>query len=91
MRLGASRLGVGGPHVFVGDGWDVAPIVLAVAILVLLRSFGLRVRGAALLVALGGGLILDLVTDAGRLRPATVIAVLGIASGVVALRRMHRV
>lgn len=84
-----SYLGVGGPHVFTGDGWDPAPLVLATTIVALMWAARLPIRGLALLAALVGALLLDILTDVWRVSFATALAAVGIAFAIVALRRMR--
>jgi hypothetical protein len=81
-------IAVGGPHVFTGDGWDPAPLILAVTLAALLRWSGIPLRGPVLLWALLSGLLLDLVADAFDLSIGTVIAVVAIAIAIVTLRRL---
>jgi hypothetical protein len=71
-----------------GDGWDPAPLVLAIAIVILLRLTGLPIRVPVLVGAVLGGLVLDLLTDAFDLSLATAIAILALAFAIVALARI---
>jgi hypothetical protein len=79
---------VGVPFRFMGDGWDPAPLVLTIALVVLLRLAGLSLRVPVLVGAVLGGLVLDLLTDAIDLSLATAIAVLALACTIVALARI---
>jgi hypothetical protein len=67
---------VGGPNLVSGEGWDVAPLVLAIAML-----------APAVLSAVATGLILDPVTDASGVSLLTTLSILTLVFGVVALRR----
>jgi hypothetical protein len=79
---------VGVPYRFIGDSWDPAPLVIAVALVALLRLAGLPIRAPALVAAVLGGLLLDLVTDVFHVSLATAIAVVALAFAIVALERI---
>lgn len=79
---------VGVPHRFVGDGWDPAPLILAIVLVVLLRLARLPLRLPSIVGAMVGGLVLDLVTDVYDVSPATAIAVLALPVALVALARI---
>ena len=84
-----ATIAVGVPHRFVGGGWDPAPLLLAIAAIVLLRlarvPLGLL---PALGVAVVCGVLLDLVTDVFGVSPATTVAVLAMPVAIVALARI---
>jgi hypothetical protein len=79
---------VGVPHRFMGDGWDPAPIALAIALIVLLRWAKVPLRVPALVGAALGGLFLDLFTDTFDVSLATAMAVVVLAFAFVALVRI---
>jgi hypothetical protein len=79
---------VGVPHRFVGDGWDPAPLILTIGLVVLIRLAGLPLRLPSLVGALVGGLLIDLVTDVYHVSPVTAIAVLALPAAIVALARI---
>jgi hypothetical protein len=81
-------LAVGGPGPTIQGGWDVAPLVLVVTLIVLMRWAGIQLRARTLSCAVGGGLLIDLVTDAIRLPFLTTMALLTLVFAVIALRRM---
>jgi hypothetical protein len=83
-----AAVALGVPFRFMGDGWDPAPLVLAIALVILLRLAGLPIRVPVLVGAVLGGLVLDLLTDAFDLSPATAIAILALAFAIVALARI---
>ncbi len=80
-------LAVGGPGPVLGQGWDVAPILLMVTFVVLMRWARIRLRFASLMAAVLGSLLLDLVTDALQVSLMTTIAVMCLAFAMVALQR----
>jgi hypothetical protein len=82
-----ATIAVGVPHRFVGDGWDPAPLLLAFAMLVLLRLARVPLGPRSLGAALVGGLLLDLVTDVFGVSPGTVVGALALPVAVVALAR----
>jgi hypothetical protein len=70
-----------------GQGWDVAPLVLAVTLALLMCWARIPLRTGVLLpAALIGGVALDLVGDVTRISLATTIAVLTLGFSVVALK-----
>ena len=85
-----SSIAVGGPRLGAPNaGWDVAPLALAVTLVVLLWWIGIPLRGPVLLSAFLGGLLLDLGVDALGLSLATAIAVMVLTFTIVALRRIR--
>jgi hypothetical protein len=80
-------LSVGGPHVMLADGWDPAPLLLAIVIVVLLRWVGIPMRPPMLLGALLAGLALDLVNDLLRVALLTTISLLILSAALVSVRR----
>ena len=81
------RLAVGGPHVMTADGWDPAPLLLAIVVVVLLRWIGVPPRLPVLLLAVFAGLTLDLVNDVSGVSLLTTISVLVLVAALVSLRR----
>ena len=64
-----AALAVGGPNLVSGEGWDVAPLLLVAALLLLMRWARIPLRLPAILVAVTAGLLLDPLTDAFRRLP----------------------
>jgi hypothetical protein len=83
----ASPVAVGGPDLISGEGWDVAPVLLIVAILLMMRWARIPFRTPAVLAAVTAGLLLDPLTDAYRVSLLTTLSVLTLFFGIVALRR----
>ena len=81
-------LAVGGPGPVIEGGWDAAPLVLIVTLIVLMRWAGIHVHARTLTYAVAGGLLIDLVTDAIDLPFLTTLALLTLVFALVALRRM---
>ena len=81
-------LAVGGPGPTIAGGWDVAPLVLIATLIVLMRWAGIHMRARALMFAVAGGLLIDLVTDAVHMSFLTTMALLTLVFAVIALRRM---
>jgi hypothetical protein len=81
-------LAVGGPRPTIANGWDAAPLVLIVTLIVLMRWAGIHLRPRTLACAVAGGLIIDLLTDAIHVSLLTTIAVLTLVFALIALRRM---
>jgi hypothetical protein len=54
-----AAVAVGGPNLVSGEGWDVAPLLLVAALLLLMRWARIPVRLPAILVAVVAGLLLD--------------------------------
>jgi hypothetical protein len=79
---------VGVPYRFIGDGWDAAPLVFAIALVAFLRLAGFPLGTRGLVAAVLGGLLLDLLTDALDVSLATATAVIGLAFAIVALARI---
>ena len=79
---------VGGPHVMTADGWDPAPMLLALVVLALLRWVGVPVRLPIVMLALLAGLALDLINDVSGVSLMTTIAVLTLFAALVSLRRV---
>ena len=84
----SSIIGLGVPYRFVGDGWDVGPLVLAIAVVALLRLARVRLRAPALAGAALGALIIDHLADAFDVSIVTAIALLTLAFAIVALARI---
>jgi len=82
-----SALAVGGPNLVSGEGWDVAPLVLGIAILALMRWIRIPLRGPAVISAVAVGLILDPVMDASGVSLLTTLSILTLVFWVIALRR----
>ena len=83
--------GVGGPGPILDQGWDAAPLVLAVMLALLMRWARISLRtGALLLTALLGGMALDLLGDMAGISLATTIAVVALGFALVALKRTRR-
>jgi hypothetical protein len=80
-------LAVGGPNLVSGEGWDVAPLVLVIAILALMRWSRIPLRAPAVLSAVAAGLVLDPVTDASGVSLLTTLSIVTLVFAVVALRR----
>ena len=80
-------LGVGGPGPILGQGWDAAPILMMVTLVMLMRWARVRLSVVSLLGAVFGGLLLDLVTDALHVSLLTTIAVMCLVFAMVALQR----
>jgi hypothetical protein len=78
---------VGGPNLVYGEGWDLAPVLLFVAVLLLMRWARIPLRAAAILTAVAAGLLLDPLMDAYRVSLLTTLSVLTLSFGIVALRR----
>jgi hypothetical protein len=83
-----ATVGVGVPYRFVGDGWDPAPLVLAIAMVALLRLARFRLRPPALAGVVLAALIVDHMTDAYDVSVATAIAILTLVFGMLALARI---
>jgi hypothetical protein len=81
-------LAVGGPNLVSGDGWDPAPLALMVMLVALMRWARIPLRVPALLSAVAGGLIVDLLTDTLDVSFLTASALLTLAFAFVALRRI---
>jgi hypothetical protein len=82
------HLGVGGPNLVSGEGWDVAPLVLMIALVTLMRWAQIPLRAPAVCSAIVGGVLLDVFTDASRVPLSVTLAVVTLAFGVVALKRI---
>ncbi len=82
-----AALAVGGPNLISGEGWDVAPLFLVAALLLLMRWARIPLRLPTLLVAVTAGLLLDPLTDAYRVSLLTTLSLLTLIFGIVALRR----
>ena len=87
MSESLTLLAVGGPGPVLGQGWDAAPILLMLTLVVLMRWARIRLRFFSLLAAVFGGLLLDLVTDALHMSLLTTIAVMCLVFAMVALKR----
>jgi hypothetical protein len=82
-----AALAVGGPNLVSGEGWDWAPLLMAAALLLLMRWARIPVRLPAILVAVTASLLLDPLTDAFHVSLLTTLALLVLIFGIVALRR----
>jgi uncharacterized transporter YbjL len=80
-------LAVGGPGPVLGQGWDAAPILLMVTLVVMMRWARVRLSFVSLLGAVFGGLLVDLVTDALHVSLMTTICVMYLLLAMVALQR----
>lgn len=80
-------LAVGGPGPVLGQGWDAAPILLSVTLVVLMRWARIPLSFVSLLGAVLGGLLLDLVTDALHVSLPTTMAVMCLVFAMLALQR----
>jgi hypothetical protein len=87
MTVLPSLLAVGGPGPTLAGGWDVAPLVLIVTLIVLMRWAGIQLRARTLACAVAGGPIIDLMTDAVHVSFLTTMATLTLVFAVIALRR----
>ena len=81
-------LAVGGPGPIIEGDWDVAPLVLVVTLIVLMRWTGIHMHARTLTYAVAAGLLTDIVTDAIGLPFLTTLALLTLVFAVIALRRM---
>jgi hypothetical protein len=81
-------LAVGGPGPTIAGGWDAAPLVLMLTLIILMRWAGIHLRATTLAGAFAGGLIIDVLTDALHVSFLTTIALLTLVFAVIALRRM---
>jgi hypothetical protein len=81
-------LAVGGPGPTISGGWDAAPLVLIVTLIVLMRWAGIHLRARTLACAVAGGLLIDLLTDAVHVSFLTTLALLTLVFAVIALGRM---
>lgn len=84
----STLLAVGGPGPTISGGWDFAPLALIVALIVLIRWAGVQLRACTLACAVGGGLLIDLLTDALHVSFLTAMALLTLIFAMIALRRM---
>ena len=81
-------IGLGVPYRFVGDGWDPSPLILAIAIVALLRLARFRLRPPILAGAALAALIVDHLADAFDVSIVTAIAMLTLTFAIVALARI---
>ena len=88
MAALVSALAVGGPNLVSGEGWDVAPLVLMVTFIVLMRWARIPLRPIVLLYAFLAGLLVDVFTDASGASLPITVAILTLVFGLVALRRI---
>ena len=79
-------LGVGGSYLVSGEGWDPAPLLLAALLLMLLGGAGVRLRLSRVIVAIAGGMAIDLLTDALVVSPIVAVAPIVVALAFVAFR-----
>jgi hypothetical protein len=84
----STLLAVGGPGPTIEGAWDVAPLVLIVTLIVLMRWAGIRLLPRSLACAVAGGVIIDLLADAFHVSFLTTMALLTLVFAVIALRRM---
>jgi hypothetical protein len=87
MPISSDTLAVGGPNLVSGQGWDLAPLVLGIAILAMMRWIRIPLRAPTLVSAFAAGLILDPVMDATGVSLLTTLAILALVSWVITLRR----
>lgn len=80
-------IGVGGPDLVSGQGWDVAPLVLILALLALMRWARIPLHAPAVISAVAVGLIVDPVTDAFGVSLLTTLSILTLVFWVIAMRR----
>lgn len=80
-------LAVGGPGPILGQGWDAAPILMMVTLVMLMRWARVRLSVVSLLGAVLGGLVLDLATDGLHVSLLTTIAVMCLVFAMIALQR----
>jgi hypothetical protein len=91
VAFAPTPLAVGGPGPILEQGWDIAPLVLAVMLALLMRWARIPLRtGALLAAALLGGMALDLVGDVAKIPLGTTIAVATLGFALVALKRTRR-
>jgi hypothetical protein len=83
-------LAVGGPNLVSGHGWDPAPFMLMLFLVILMRWARIPTRGPALLGAAAGALLIDLTTDAFDISLFTISALLTLCFWFVALWRTPR-
>jgi hypothetical protein len=81
-------LAVGGPGPTIAGGWDAAPLVLTVMLIVLMRWAGIQLRARTLAYAFVAGILIDLLSDAIHLPFLTTLALLTLVFSVITLRRM---
>jgi hypothetical protein len=81
-------LAVGGPGPVIAGGWDAAPLVLIVTLIVLVRWAGIHLHARMLTCAVAGGLLIDLMTDVIHLPFLTTMALLTLVFALIALRRL---
>lgn len=81
-------LAVGGPGPTIAGGWDAAPLVLTVMLIVLMRWAGIQLRARNLAYAFVAGILIDLLSDAIDLPFLTTLALLTLVFSVITLRRM---
>jgi hypothetical protein len=87
MAVLDAYLAVGGPNLVSGQGWDVAPLVLVGALLLLMRWARIPLHAPAVCSAVAGGVLLDPLIDASGTSFPFALAVLTLTFGIVALRR----
>jgi hypothetical protein len=81
-------LAVGGPGPTIAGGWDAAPLVLTVMLIVLIRWAGIQLRARTLAYAFAAGILIDLLTDAIDLPFLTTLALLTLVFSVIGLKRI---
>jgi hypothetical protein len=87
MPVPPDILAVGGPNLVSGEGWDVAPLVLVIATLALMRWIRVPLHAPAVISAVAVGLIVDPVTDAFGVSLLTTLSILTLVFWVIAMRR----
>lgn len=88
MASGLHVLAVGGPDLVSGEGWDVAPLVIWMAILALMRWARIPLHVLPVVSAFAAALILDLAADAYGVPLLITLSLLLLAFGIVAHKRM---
>ena len=81
-------IGVGGPNLVSGQGWDVAPLVLILALLALMRWARIPLHPPVVFVTIAGGVLIDVIVDASGASFPTALAVLVLVFVIVAIKRM---
>jgi hypothetical protein len=84
----AATIAVGGPNLVFGEGWDVAPLVLMVMFIILIRWARIPLGPISLLSAVLAGLLVDVFTDVSGASLPLTVAVLTLVFGIVALKRI---
>jgi hypothetical protein len=82
-------LAVGGPNLVSGSGWDPAPLVLWLFLVLMMRWARIPTPGPALLGAVAGALLIDLAADVSDISFLTITSLLTLGFSIVALRRIR--